>query len=366
MESSMSCRPSMCVPRCTFPASTSWSITNFQLVLTASNMLVSAGNCRRMSSDPMKMFSRYIHDRCTCSSASIVSEMWLRVRSQCSICCMNGTAYRDAFMVDSVTWLSSSAWKRSSVLRTLYISALYLIRSMFMAVQVSEMESRDFSIMSSLDENEEMLLITDEYWSSPSVNTFSSVKSSLLGSNTLPISSMSCCQWRSLSASFLRSAISGMVRLNCSTRSLSASQVRQCLISLLSFCSCLLYLAAASSIAVVSSSENLPVFQRSQSLFQSRVMPQIESRSSRSFSVFSSGLYTGRSSPKRSTPARLRASLSRSFSTSCLNLLTNPIASSGSRSGSNGPLDENSARPSVTCLLNSWRELMRLPFMRSL
>lgn len=59
--------------------------------------------------------SKYIHWRCTCSSISTTSRIRERSRSHLSTSCSNAFTKRDAFIVDSFTWLSSSAAKMSSV-----------------------------------------------------------------------------------------------------------------------------------------------------------------------------------------------------------------------------------------------------------
>ena len=59
--------------------------------------------------------SRYIHCRCTVSSSSTTSMMCERTRSHRSTSCSNALTKRDAFIVDSFTWLSSRAVKTSSV-----------------------------------------------------------------------------------------------------------------------------------------------------------------------------------------------------------------------------------------------------------
>jgi len=66
--------------------------------------------------------SKYIHCRCTVRIISMHSIMSDNVRSQVSTCFSNAFTKRDAFIVDSVTWWSSSCWKISSVPRSLVIN----------------------------------------------------------------------------------------------------------------------------------------------------------------------------------------------------------------------------------------------------
>ena len=55
-----------------------------------------------------KLTSKYIHWRCTVKIISITSMMSESVRSHLSTSCSNGFTKRDAFIVDSVTWLSDN------------------------------------------------------------------------------------------------------------------------------------------------------------------------------------------------------------------------------------------------------------------
>ena len=55
-----------------------------------SKRFASSGSWSRMSSDPMKMLSRYIHLRCTCIHSSITSEMRLSFCSHPCTSWMNG------------------------------------------------------------------------------------------------------------------------------------------------------------------------------------------------------------------------------------------------------------------------------------
>ena len=66
----------------TLPTSCISRIASVKLALTASNMALSAGSCFRMSSEPRKMFSRYIHACCTFWMLSIISLTRLTVCSQ--------------------------------------------------------------------------------------------------------------------------------------------------------------------------------------------------------------------------------------------------------------------------------------------
>ena len=88
---------------------------------TASNMTLSCGSCLRMSSEPTKMFSRYCQLRCTCCTISMASLTSDSVCSQCVMSFSNTTKNLLAFIVDSVTVLSSSAANASSVERSLYV-----------------------------------------------------------------------------------------------------------------------------------------------------------------------------------------------------------------------------------------------------
>jgi len=65
--------------------------------------------------DVMLVTSRYIHCRWTMSSISTISPMSDKARSHLSTSCSNALTKRDAFIVDSFTWLSSNAWLISSV-----------------------------------------------------------------------------------------------------------------------------------------------------------------------------------------------------------------------------------------------------------
>ena len=103
----------------TFLISVNFAMVAMNVLCTPSNMMDSCGSCFRISSEPMKMFSRYIQFRCTCWHISIISDMSDRDCSQYVICSWNTRKYLEAFIVDSVTVLSSRARNASSVLRSL-------------------------------------------------------------------------------------------------------------------------------------------------------------------------------------------------------------------------------------------------------
>ena len=85
-------------------------------------MTLSSGSCFRISSDPTKMFSRYIHAVCTLVTRSSISDTSSNLRSQAVMGISNTTKNLLAFIVDSVTMLSSSAAYTSSAPRSLYTS----------------------------------------------------------------------------------------------------------------------------------------------------------------------------------------------------------------------------------------------------
>ena len=120
--------------------------------LTLSNMSDSCGSCFRISSDPTKMFSRYIQAVCTLSTRSTISDTSISFCSQLVMVDSNTTKNLLAFIVDSVTMLSSSAAKRSSVDRSLKTSRPSLARVMSSESppHVSLMDNREFSMASSL------------------------------------------------------------------------------------------------------------------------------------------------------------------------------------------------------------------------
>ena len=144
-----------------------------------------------MSSEPAKMFSRYIHDCCTCRIISSVSEMCDSVFSQNSICTANALKKRDAFMVDNDTWLSSRAVLMSSTDRIRH-EPLYETVSISCVFQNASMFVSACSIISSFDAVAESPLMKSPTASSPSDITKSIVNECDLWSNCLPISSLSC------------------------------------------------------------------------------------------------------------------------------------------------------------------------------
>jgi len=113
-------------------------------------MALSAGSCLRMSSDPPKMDSRYIHCLCTAMSNSIVSETTERERSHLSRSDRKAVAKREAFIVERRTALSSSAVYTSSTVFTLRNVPLYSVSSSGSSAKRRSILPIDCSIASSL------------------------------------------------------------------------------------------------------------------------------------------------------------------------------------------------------------------------
>ncbi len=64
----VSSRPGVVQAASALMVAASVPMLRMKVVCTASNSWLSAGSCRLMSSEPMKMFSRYIQLRCTCGA----------------------------------------------------------------------------------------------------------------------------------------------------------------------------------------------------------------------------------------------------------------------------------------------------------
>jgi hypothetical protein len=63
-----SSRPGAVQARRQLPVLLSCFMSRMKLLCTPSNIWLSCGSCLRMSSEPMKMFSRYIQLRWTCAT----------------------------------------------------------------------------------------------------------------------------------------------------------------------------------------------------------------------------------------------------------------------------------------------------------
>mmetsp|Transcript_5337 Transcript_5337/g.17249 ORF Transcript_5337/g.17249 Transcript_5337/m.17249 type:complete len:205 (-) Transcript_5337:2553-3167(-) len=88
-------------------------IVSLKFWSTRRNCTVSLGSCFWMSG-ALKMLSRYIHERCTVSHSSSVSDTSASLRSHVSTCSRMPDTKREASIVCSPAWLSSSWAKTSS------------------------------------------------------------------------------------------------------------------------------------------------------------------------------------------------------------------------------------------------------------
>mmetsp|Transcript_24001 Transcript_24001/g.78099 ORF Transcript_24001/g.78099 Transcript_24001/m.78099 type:complete len:229 (-) Transcript_24001:825-1511(-) len=92
------------------------TIIFFHVLSIRSNFFASSGSWCRMSSEPMKMLSRYIHLRCTSIHTSITSPMSERLASQRRTSSRNGLTKRLASMLWRLSPMSSRSTVTSSVL----------------------------------------------------------------------------------------------------------------------------------------------------------------------------------------------------------------------------------------------------------
>mmetsp|Transcript_19754 Transcript_19754/g.46594 ORF Transcript_19754/g.46594 Transcript_19754/m.46594 type:complete len:228 (+) Transcript_19754:878-1561(+) len=184
-----------------------------KVVWMRSKRLASSGSCRRMSSEPTKIASRYIHFDWTFIQTAITSAMVDMSFSHFCVWSRNGPTKRLALMEERfIIWSSSVSWISSVVRSTNPRSVpplMYLATSKRVSRQVSAMSLMPFSIVSSLTAAPESSAICSENFSSciekslPSVNVFGFI------SKEVPVRSMSCFQCLSRSASDLRFWMSG-------------------------------------------------------------------------------------------------------------------------------------------------------------
>ena len=203
------------------------TIVFFHVLSMRSKRLASSGSCWRMSSEPMKMDSRYIQRRCTCIQISSTSPMSERSASQPLTSSKKGLTNLLPIMLCRLSPMSSSSSVISSVdLRIQPRSSapfLYLNRSKCCSAHTPAIFSISFSMVSSLMAAPVISPISAAIVCScisnklPSVNVLGSI------SKCLPVFSMSWSQWRGRKASFLRSWMSGSDSWNSRMRASTAT-----------------------------------------------------------------------------------------------------------------------------------------------
>mmetsp|Transcript_30425 Transcript_30425/g.76172 ORF Transcript_30425/g.76172 Transcript_30425/m.76172 type:complete len:254 (+) Transcript_30425:943-1704(+) len=183
------------------------------VVSMRSKRFASSGSWCRMSSEPMKMLSRYIHLRCTNIHTSITSPMRLNFASHARTSSRNGFTNRLAIIDCSVKPMSSSSTVTSSVLRRMYprssVPLLYLASSKRCSFQVAARLATSPSILSSFSALTHISSMSSAYLCSSIENSAPRVKTLGSVSKVVPVISMSCCQWRGRRASDFRLSMRG-------------------------------------------------------------------------------------------------------------------------------------------------------------
>ena len=183
-----------------------------------SNALASSGSCSRMSADPIKIDSRYIHLRCARIQMSITSAMCDRSDSHLVTLSRCAATYRDACIDCSCIMLSSSAVTISSTDLRMYprsaVPLLYTLSSKWSSFHTCAISAIPFSIESSFIAPDVISPILSLYRWSSIANSASSVNDPGSRSNDCPVTSISRCQCRGRSASFFRSENRGIESLN--------------------------------------------------------------------------------------------------------------------------------------------------------
>mmetsp|Transcript_15321 Transcript_15321/g.42724 ORF Transcript_15321/g.42724 Transcript_15321/m.42724 type:complete len:226 (-) Transcript_15321:4326-5003(-) len=178
-----------------------------------SKRFASSGSCRRISSEPMKIASRYIHLDCTFIHTSITSEMVDMARSHLVVSKVKGATNLEDIIEERFMVWSSSVCEISSVERSTKprscVPLKYLTTENSMAFHVFAISLMPRSMLSSFTAPDTISLISGSKRSR--FISKSCPKENLRGSisNCTPVLSIRVVQWRGRSASFFSRPISG-------------------------------------------------------------------------------------------------------------------------------------------------------------